>query len=112
LNCPVKSLGILQKNLLIIKKISRNIFLIKYHSLLGLICVSSVVCLFRESKFLASATFWLEQEEKFTLRTARAEGTFQCGLAEKSWCWLVVIPVLVFDCVALQFREGISGLFF
>jgi hypothetical protein len=24
---------------------------------------------------------------------------------------LVVIPVLVFDCVALRFREGISGLF-
>jgi hypothetical protein len=30
---------------------------------------------------------------------------------EKTWCWLGIIPVLVFDCVALRFREGISGLF-
>lgn len=30
---------------------------------------------------------------------------------EKTWCWLGIIPVLVFDCVALRFREGMSGLF-
>jgi len=45
------------------------------------------------------------------LRAAKAEGTFLCGLAEKTWCLLVFIPVLVFDCVALRFREGISGRF-
>jgi hypothetical protein len=45
------------------------------------------------------------------LRTAKAEGTFQHGLTEKTWCLLVFIPVLVFDCVALQLREGISGRF-
>jgi hypothetical protein len=28
---------------------------------------------------------------------------------EKTWCWLGVIPVLVFDCVALRFKMGISG---
>jgi len=68
------------------------------------------VCLFRESKLLASATLGLNNGEKFTLRTAKAEGTFHCGLAEKTWCWLGFIPVLVFDCVALRLKEGISGL--
>ncbi len=47
------------------------------------------------------------------MRTAEAEGTLRFGtdFEEKTWCWLAVIPVLVFDCVALQFREGISSLF-
>jgi hypothetical protein len=39
------------------------------------------------------------------------EGIFLRVLAEKTWCWLGVIPVLVFDCFAFQFKEGISGLF-
>jgi hypothetical protein len=30
---------------------------------------------------------------------------------EKVLCWLGFIPVLVFDCVALRLREGISGRF-
>jgi hypothetical protein len=30
---------------------------------------------------------------------------------KKTWCGLRFIPVLVFDCVALRLREGISGLF-
>jgi hypothetical protein len=33
-------------------------------------------------------------------------------LAEKTWCRLGFIPVLVFDCVALQLKEGISSHFF
>jgi len=32
-----------------------------------------------------------------------------CSVEEKTWCWLVVIPLLVFDCVALQLIEGIVG---
>jgi hypothetical protein len=31
--------------------------------------------------------------------------------AEKTGCWLDVIPVLVFDCVALRLKEGKNGLF-
>jgi hypothetical protein len=34
-----------------------------------------------------------------------------CGFAEKASCLLVVIPLLVFDCVALRSNVGISGLF-
>jgi hypothetical protein len=32
-------------------------------------------------------------------------------MAEKTRCRLGFIPVSVFDCVALQLREGISGCF-
>jgi hypothetical protein len=53
----------------------------------------------------------MKRKEKFTLRTAKAEGTFLFGIAEKTEYWLGFIPVLVFDCVALRFREGISSLF-
>jgi hypothetical protein len=62
------------------------------------------VCLFRESKLLASATFWLEQKEKVYLEDCESRRHFSKLLAEKTWCLLVVIPVLVFDCVALRFR--------
>jgi hypothetical protein len=59
--------------------------IIFHHSLLGLICVPSLMCLFRESKLLASAIFLLEKKEKFTLRTAKAEGTlFLCLGAKKT----------------------------
>jgi len=33
-------------------------------------------------------------------------------IGEKTWCLLAVIPILVFDCVALRLRESISGLVF
>ena len=48
----------------------------------GLICVPSVVRLFREDKLLASATL---EGEKFALRTARAEGALGFVTAEKAW---------------------------
>ena len=32
--------------------------------------------------------------------------------SEKTGCWLTVIPMLVFDCVALQVSKGNSGLLF
>jgi hypothetical protein len=86
------------------------LFFIVTHSLLGLICVPSWVPVPREQT-LSRSHLWLEQKEKFTLRTAKAEGTLLSGLAEKTWCLLAVIPVLVFDCIALQHIEGISSLF-
>ncbi len=46
------------------------------------------------------------------MRTAEAEGTLRFGtdFEEKTWCRLTVIPVLVFDCVALQAKKGTSSL--
>jgi hypothetical protein len=82
------------------------------HSLLGLICVPSVVRLFRESKLLASATFLLEKKGKVYLEDCERQRALYFCVLKKTWCWLVIIPVLVFDCVALRFREGISGLLF
>ena len=51
----------------------------------------------------------MDRKEKFNLKVARAEGALR--FMEKTWGRLSVIPVLVFDCVALRLREGISGLF-
>jgi hypothetical protein len=51
----------------------------------------------------------VDRKEKFNLKAAGAEGALR--FLEKTWGRLSVIPVLVFDCVALQFREGISSKF-
>jgi hypothetical protein len=80
--------------------------IIFHHSLLGLICVPSVVRPSRESKLLASATFWLEQKGKVYLEGCECRGRFTYGAVEKTGCRLGVIPVLVFDCVALRCRQG------
>jgi hypothetical protein len=74
------------------------------------------VRLFRESKLLVSTTFWLEQKGKVYLEDCESRGRFVYGNGKesggkKTWCGLRFIPVLVFDCVALRLREGISGLF-
>ena len=66
------------------------------------------VCLFQESKILASATSGFGQKKKFTLRTAGAEGNVVLWIG-KDVVLAGFIPVLVFDRVALQFREGISS---
>ena len=57
--------------------------------------------------------FWLKRKKKFTLRTAKAEGTLSLasGFAEKRECGLGVIPVLVFDCVAPQYRGALAVCF-
>jgi hypothetical protein len=41
-----------------------------------LICAPSVVCLFRESKLLASTTFWLEQKGKVYLEDCESRRHF------------------------------------
>ena len=51
----------------------------------------------------------MDRKGKFNLKAARAEGALLLQL-EKTLCWLGFIPVLVFDCVALQYIEGISSL--
>jgi hypothetical protein len=69
-----------------------------------------MVCLFRESKLLASATL-AEQRVKVYLEDCESRRHFSMLTMEKVLCWLGFIPVLVFDCVALRLREGISGRF-
>jgi hypothetical protein len=54
------------------------------HSLLGLICVPSVVRPFREDKLLVGTTFLQEKREKFTLRTAKCRGRFVFAVGKRS----------------------------
>jgi len=63
----------------------------------------------RESKLLVGTTFLLKKKEKVYLKDCEKQRALRFCRSEKTWCWLAVIPVLVFDCVALQYREGISG---
>jgi hypothetical protein len=54
----------------------------------------------------------LKKKEKFTLKTAKAEGAlYSVWFDGKDVVSAVSIPVLVFDCVALRLREGKSRLF-
>jgi hypothetical protein len=61
---------------------------------------------FRESKLLVGTTFLLEKKGKVYLEDCEKQRALCFCLVEKTWCRVRFIPVLVFDCVALQLREG------